>query len=140
MLEVMKQFMVQQGMKEDNLVNGKQHQLKKRNLSGDKGIQVDHTNSDTTIYHNVLQRIENNDEEVQVDPEITFRKNKRDSSSLEDKVDTSDEMIDMDLEINQRFIADCVNEASNQRKRPFLEEDRQIDSAKRQADKIIHEA
>ena len=51
--------------------------------------------SETTIYRNVVRRAA--DEEMEqmnsLDPEVTFNLKKRDSSSSEDRVDTSDELI-----------------------------------------------
>ena len=75
------------------------------------------SNSETTVYHNALPRIDAEVcEEIPVDAEISFKKKKvnRDSSSSEDKIDTSDEMIDFEVEkgeLNQRFISDCNEEA-----------------------------
>ena len=54
-----------------------------------------------------------------VDPEITFKiddksKEHRNSSSSEEHIDTSDELMEVDLDINDRFIADCQEEANRQ--------------------------
>ena len=74
--------------------------------------EVATSNSETTIYHNVLRQA--NENEVVVDPEITFRveqnKNLRNSSSSEDHIDTSDEVLEVELDINDKFIADCQAE------------------------------
>ena len=64
--------------------------------------------SETTIYRDALDKLEVG--EVPVDPEIIFKvnqasidpdkvidKNKRESSSSEDKIDTSDELMDIDI-------------------------------------------
>ena len=56
----------------------------------------------------------------QVDPEVSFRMKKhRESSSLEDQIDTSDEL--MEIDINEKFIADCETEAARQRQRDHNE-------------------
>ena len=93
--------------------------------------QAIQTNSKTTVYRNVLEKI--NDSDINDDPEITFKK--RDcSSSEEGKIDTSDEM--MEIDCNQ-FIAECAAEA-NRRKRT-LTEDKELDP-KEIADNMIREA
>ena len=77
---------------------------------------ITESNSEVTIYHNVLDRIQDTG-----DLEITFKprsegreippetQKKRDSSSSNEPIDTSDEM--MDVDINENFIADCEKEA-----------------------------
>ena len=79
--------------------------------------------SDTTIYHNILNRVnekeKDNSDKIQVDEDIVFKKNKqvaqnRNSSSSEEPMDTSDEIMDMDVDLNivsECFIADCEQEA-----------------------------
>ena len=50
---------------------------------------------------------------------------KRESSSSDDQddhIDTSDELIDMDMDLNDKFIADCEAEA-NRRKRSLPNEE-----------------
>ena len=94
--------------------------------------------SETTIYKNVLEKVNNNDDNdqfVDVDPEIMFKK--RDSSSLEDgRIDTSDELMEIDC---NKFIAECTAEASH-RKRAYPEvQDRRPDPQKT-ADDMIHQA
>ena len=50
------------------------------------------------------------------DPEITFKvdqgkiNSNRDSTSSEERIDTSDELmeVDMDIDFDERFIADCA--------------------------------
>ena len=60
-----------------------------------------------TVYHNVLQQIEDTG-----NPVITFNTTPRHkgSSSSEDHIDTSDEMIKAEMEINEQFIVDCQKE------------------------------
>ena len=67
--------------------------------------------SDSTIYKNVLEKVDNSNNVI-VDQEISFKVNsKRDSSSSEDKfIDTSDELFDR-MDENEHFIADCEAEA-----------------------------
>ena len=97
----------------------------------DSENQAVQTNSETTVYQNALEKI--NDSDINDDPEITFKK--RDcSSSEEGKIDTSDEM--MEIDCNQ-FIAECAAEA-NRRKRS-LPEDKELDP-KEIADNTIREA
>ena len=71
--------------------------------------------SNTTIYQNALNKLSNanaDKSEVEVvDSEITFRRQPlHDSTSLDDQVDTSDDIIDND-EMTNKFIADCEAEA-----------------------------
>ena len=89
------------------------------------GKETIDTRSETTIYRNALDKIVTRDE--MVDSEITFRVwevrekpedfeqmgDKRESSSSEEPIDTSDELIEAELglDINDKFIADCVAEA-----------------------------
>ena len=84
-----------------------------------------------------------------VDSEITFGlENKqgdagthqhRDSSSSEDRIDTSDEL--MEVDINDQFIADCAAEANHKRSYPRDEvEKSDRDRAREQADEMIREA
>ena len=84
----------------------------------DKGTAIEST-SETTVYHNALNKL--SETEVIVDPEITFRINETNekdqhcnSSSSEERIDTSDELMDVDIDqnpLNERFIADCEAEA-----------------------------
>ena len=102
------------------------------------------TMSDTTIYDNALQKI------VQVDPEISFKEkivekevqlekevDKRDSTSSEEQIDTSDELIEMD--VHDKFIAECAAEASN-RKRTYPYTDEGGQEMHDRAETIIREA
>ena len=80
------------------------------------GRTSNNSNSDTTVYQNALPRIDQESNQVQVDNKISFKKkSNRDSSSSEDRMDTSDEMLEFDIqhhdELNQRFISDCEEEA-----------------------------
>ena len=87
---------------------------KRRSKSRDRGKDTsDHcsatgTSSNTAIYNNAVQfqdELVRFEHEQQVDKEISFRVKNRDSSSSEDKIDTSDELMEIDL--SDEFIADC---------------------------------
>ena len=65
--------------------------------------------SETTIYKDAVHKQREED-----DPEISFNfKNKRDSSSSEERIDTSDEL--MEIDVNDQFIADCAKQAERQK-------------------------
>ena len=83
---------------------------------------------------------------IQVDEEIAFKKSSvnknRDSSSSDEKMDTSDEIADIEIELNdmnEHFIADCKQEAK--RRRSSLLDHREEDDdgmvAKCNSDEII---
>ena len=83
------------------------------------------TDSVATIYKSTVPKAVNsgagkNHVEFDVDPEISFNLRKgRDSSSSEDQaVDTSDELMEVDVEgdFNDRFIAGCRQEAMDRRR------------------------
>ena len=113
-LEVMKDFFLKGGFVSQN-----DHSSKEKMATKCKGKEkrqqgkdlITESFSEVTIYHNVLDRIEDTG-----DPEITFKprsevreipletQKKRDSSSSDEPIDTSDEM--MDVDINENFIAD----------------------------------
>ena len=107
-----------------------------------RGKQSNPSTSETTIYRNVLNKIDQSrdetwretENETIVDSEITFKvrqeecnhpppteqlemalDKKRDSSSSEDRmIDTSDELMDIDIDFNDKFIADFQKEAATQ--------------------------
>ena len=68
--------------------------------------------SDTTIYQNILDKVSvNNLKDIQVDNEISFKANRsRESTSSEDQIDTSDDL--MDTDVHEKFIADCAAAAA----------------------------
>ena len=73
-------------------------------------------NSDTTIYQEAVKAVAIEYQET--DPEISFKINsKRESTSSEDQIDTSDEILDVD-----NFIADCARNATPNRSRNNPEE------------------
>ena len=107
--------------------------------------------SDVTIYKNAVEMANPSeglgnvgDDSIEVDSEITFkRKNDdtvrgRDSSSSDDRIDTSDEM--MEIDINKQFIVDCQNEARRRSvdKTPYAEPPEQSRGAP-QSEKIIRD-
>ena len=98
----------------------------KRSQTEEKKNEGNQTNdgneSDTTIYQNILNKTPQK-EEIRVDSEITFNETRmRDSTSSEDQINTSDEL--MDVDINEQFIAECATQAERKRgtKRPMHEE------------------
>ena len=94
-----------------------------------KGIDTVISNtSETTVYHNLLSKVDENSlnnelpqpMDIEEDQEISFKmKPQRNSSSSEDQIDTSDELIEID--INEKFIADCAAEAERRRSRDRAE-------------------
>ena len=118
-LKIMQDLMLKRGLCEDS----QNKKYKKDKGRSSHSIQFDEQ-SDMTIYHNTVAKAlpnENEKEEIVVDQDISFKvNNKRDSSSSEDRIDTSDEL--MDMEDNSpnayranidpdKFIADCVEKA-----------------------------
>ena len=100
-----------------------QEKPKRNQGGGDRGnMTCIPTNSDTTIYNNALNQV-GEDESEDVDPEITFKQTEisgndnrlRESSSSEDRIDTSDELMDVDVDVHDKFIADCEMEANRKR-------------------------
>ena len=103
----------------DNLNLHKEKKLGKSMAKADE--QANLSISETTIYRSALQKEASVDKQGglvnmdwQVDPEISFKPQEsenvknRFSSSSEEPVDTSDEMIDdIGMAFNDRFIADC---------------------------------
>ena len=141
-LEVMKDFFLSSGMQEKGKNPGTP---KCRHGGGDRGTSnTFSTNSETTIYRNVLEKVQ---PESQVDREISFKisekgqgqgsMQQRDSSSLEDRIYTSDELMEIDDEIQNKFIADCTAATEQRRCRSSYDKN---NDARRARDKIIREA
>ena len=93
---IMQDFIAKQ---KDNNGNDK---IKKKSVKGkssnEHNRQIEASNSETTIYENALNKV--TDEEghvnIEVDQEVSFKvKNINDSTSSEDKIDTSDELIEI---------------------------------------------
>ena len=114
------QLMVQQGIVNNPEKREKQKVTKrKREESRGKSNNTpdsdkDDDDSDTTIYKKAIEKArlmgappppEQMLNLVEMDLEVTLNFKKHDSSSSEDKVNTSDEL--MEVDINEQFIADC---------------------------------
>ena len=90
---------------------------KKKDNTGEDNSQMDvvdrnENESDMTIYHNILEKAtKTGNDDIIVDKEISFKRSKlHDSTSSDEQIDTSDDLIDVD--INQQFIADCAAAAA----------------------------
>ena len=107
-LKSMQEIMMKQGgyVNTDRKESGKQKSLRKttpkKKASGGETEQLDISIFEETIYKDALDK--QSVEERMVDPEIVFKikDNRRGSSSSEDQVNTSDELMDV-----ENFIADC---------------------------------
>ena len=104
-----------------------------KQLSAKRISEANPSSSETTIYQWALQKEVSPDDkldipqddqmEFDVDSEIAFRINQTEvnkiqrlSSSSDEQVDTSDEMLEIDVDINEQFIADCAQEAAKKQK------------------------
>ena len=108
-LLAMKELMVKNGLVTEE-------QGKKVKCQGN--VDTNLLTSQTTIYRNVLDK--QVEKEAIIDEEISFKVKDNDhnlSSSSDERIDTSNEMIEMDVHNVQSFIADCAAEAANSRKR-----------------------
>ena len=138
MLLAMKELMVKSGMTDEGASKRKQ---------GKNDLNL--SESDTTIYQNALQKIDCETEQI-IDPEISFKvkdtqiDDKRESSSWDKRVDTSDDMLDI-ANVHDQFIADCKREAHKRRNShsiaEFKKDDCQLQdnqvSAKRKSEDMI---
>ena len=120
-LKVMQDMMLKKGFydQDPEWVNAKGSRKDGRKPEKRKGKDCDNNKgkqyeSETTVDHNLLRK-GNEEEQTFVyhcdpdDPEILLRQNNRESTSSEDQIDTSDEIVDDEL--NTRFISDCAAEA-----------------------------
>ena len=155
-LSVMQQMMIQKGFLEDNdeketdLPSKKvKSKVVKINTDGQEEKGKNHSNdsdsnSDTTVYKNAVanatkQTDKVNRVAVDVDSEITFNiakqtvhgEPKHDSTSSEDRIDMSDEMLEPD--INDQFIAECQVQAMKMQQ----EQQRQLQD---QGERVIRNA
>ena len=164
-LNVVKEFMMTQMKPADGHQAEATTTDKVERSSKDKGktgqLQPDlyPSNSETTIYQNALIREENKQKDniefalsnqcrVEDDPEISFKpqnenvneENKNVGFSSDERIDTSDEL--MEVDINDRFIADCEKEArrrsADKGATPYAEQRRLEDLS--QAEKVIRDA
>ena len=158
-LQVMKNFMMKKGMF-DELAPGPSTAKETATKRNGNALTLISSNSETTIYKNVLDKANQNTTEVVVDPEISFKQVNETDPKLHDTVndvkdissdehiDTSDELMDIegDAELNKRFIADCASEARRRsaEKRPYPvdneEPQTELSEARQQAKKVIREA
>ena len=98
------------------------HSKKHVEVHDDIGKSHADNESETTIYHNAVPKFndcqdqqEVNELNVNVDREISFKlRQNRDSSSSEERIDTSDEMMDIENNLcdpHSSFIAECEAQA-----------------------------
>ena len=118
-LQNMHQMMVAKGIFDEE----ESHQDKPRGKKAkqlDEGIQEEtDRDSETTIYKNAVKKAKPRQEKIEfnVDHEVSFNyKNKNDSSSSDERIDTSDELMEIDdheinVDLSDQFIADCATEA-----------------------------
>ena len=134
----------QQNKDKDDLNNQPSARREKRSHLG----MLPFSNSETTIYRNLLDKTDDfsdNDDKgqgqdvvtQQVDQEITFRlKKNRGSSSSEDHVNTSDELINIDCD---KFIADCADQAARQTE-PRPDTQNEVENPFRRGEQMIEQA
>lgn len=101
------------------------------------------SNSETTIYKNAVDQVldkgtdEQQYEHMEVDSEINFKLKRlpdRESTSSEDQIDTSDELLEVD--ISKQFIADCAAEAKRRSTTPVRSQQDQQEAADHAAQMI----
>ena len=124
-LKIMQDMMMKRGLLDEQTSKESHGQRQKTqktevNPKGKKdsnGVDVAtlvNSESDTTIYHKVVMPESTTQSQEkdyrEVDSEVTFKivkEGQRVSTSSEEQIDTSDEMLDVDV---HRFIADCAQE------------------------------
>ena len=124
--------------------NNRKRDVPSKNRMPQKGevAGVNSSNSETTIYQNAVEFMEvdqvigqEKDGFYEInDPEVMFKSKTRASTSSEDHVNTSDEM--MEIDINEQFIAECVAEASQVSRRDSKEQPRLVSAS----EQVIREA
>ena len=159
-LEMVRDFMVTQGMDGKGQSEQKPTRARKKGGKDERAtVGFAPSNSDTTIYRNALDRVdqlnpnmgepdsnmeidqflEDVPDQLIVDNEVSFKgkPKQRGSTSSEDRVNTSDEIMEVDCD---HFIADCQASASQQRNRQNVRgmEDRRPGELS-QGDKMIHD-
>ena len=169
MLKIMQEMMVKKGFfaeekgksntKENSQLVGRKQNKGSRGEINDNVNNADnsttsqtHSNSETTIYREavlpeqqlVVNKISSDKDMVQiVDNEISFHVKRKDSTSSDEQIDTSDELLDVD-----KFIADCQEDARRQSKEshPSGRDDQITDDGhghghhQSQADQVVKEA
>ena len=118
-LKAMQDLVQKKGIFDDKQSHGKKtkDKMKKRKTGEEDRCDSSMlTNSDTTIYQNVLKEASSEVQDMMsVDNEITFYspdKVRRGSSFSDDQVNTSDEVMEIDCD---KFIAECQAEAERSR-------------------------
>ena len=128
-LLAMKDILLQHGLLNQGEKQNKANSNKKARQDETGKEDLDVSVSETMIYRKALDKVETT--EVLVDPEIAFKmregrdlldsppEDKRQSSSSDEKIDTSDELMDIDADFNDQFLADCsdTNNQDNRRSR-----------------------
>ena len=118
-LKIMQQMMVKKGFfdeEEQPDQDGKLTEKTKRKPRGGKcddatdSTQIS-SHSDTTIYREAVRPESDTNRVEVIDREISFNIKRKESTSSEDQIDTSDELLDVD-----KFIADCQEDARRRSK------------------------
>ena len=129
-LQQMQKFMAERGF-DFNEEETNRQKAKPARKQGKSIVKESDKESEVTIYKDMVKKVSNDSNETyqQIDdPEISFKtKPNRESSSSEDRINTSDEM--MEIDINEQFIADCEKEARWQRNAQQINQDKQPDHA-----------
>ena len=129
-LQQMKKFMAERGF-DFNEEEMNRQKAKPAQKQGKSIVKESDKESEVTIYKDAVKKVSNDSNEFYQqmdDPEISFKtKPNRESSSSEDRIDTSDEM--MEIDINEQFIADCEKEPRWQRNAQQINQDKQPDHA-----------
>ena len=155
-LELMQNIMMKQVMLGDNDGKAENKQAEANTAKSGENLckSVINSNSDTTIYNNALEQVPEDQapkESVSnigyntlvVDSEISLKipgkVNGRESSSSEDQVDTSDELIEVDCD---KFIADCQAQAEKQSRSKHTSGENQVGTRDTTypSDRMIQEA
>ena len=118
-VQAMQAIIEQRGLEDNNSrsksshVRSEVHKVQRRqNEEGKSVTDYDDTISEVTIYKTAVAK--DNNDRYDVDPEVSFKlRQSHDSSSSEDKIDTSDELMEVDtVDIPEQFIADCERQAA----------------------------
>ena len=109
----------------------KEKQKGKSNEKVSEQVTLGEATSETTIYKNVLQKevparhsyIDSGDDEVTFKtPTKAQFQTMQNNSSSDEQVDTSDELLEINMDFNEKFISDCAKEAAASRKESQLQE------------------
>ena len=133
----MQDMMLEKGfLKKNDDENTKNKQDKGKNTTKKVAVDKDDSMSETMIYKDAVQKV------IENDPEITFnfKNDKRDSSSSEERINTSDEL--MEIDVADQFIADCANQGGNKQRMAnhnVMTREGNIETLER-SQQVIHEA